>query len=254
MKNEYYVYAYLDPLKEGSFNYNGLFFSNEPFYIGKGKNRRMFKHLRKARNILLSDRIDLIRSQKIEPIIVIIEEKLDELIAFSIERNIIRDIGRININTGPLVNLTNGGKGFRGCNSYRKGFTGKHSEETKNRLSEVNKGKTFIDKVGDIKAQEWRNKISESNKGQKRNFSEESLNNIRNIWLNKKMPDDIRKKMSEKRKGVSPSNKGRIVYQYSLDGEFLKELFLYEIQKEFNIPCSNVIKCCKGERKKAGGC
>ena len=43
--NIYYVYAYLDPRKGGKFKYEDIEFDYEPFYIGKGKNSRMIRHL-----------------------------------------------------------------------------------------------------------------------------------------------------------------------------------------------------------------
>ena len=59
--------------------------------------------------------------------------------------------------------------------------------------------------------------------------------------------------MSEGRKGISPYNKGKIIYRYSKDNEFLDSCFLFEIPEKFKVPCSNIIKCCKNERKSAGG-
>ena len=48
----YYVYAYLDPRKE----YKDIsIFSNiithEPFYIGRGKNNRLYDHLLEAKKV-----------------------------------------------------------------------------------------------------------------------------------------------------------------------------------------------------------
>jgi len=35
--NNYYVYALLDPRKNGPFKFDNIVFDYEPFYIGKGK-------------------------------------------------------------------------------------------------------------------------------------------------------------------------------------------------------------------------
>ncbi len=47
MKNEYYVYVFLDPRKPGKWEYNGIIFDFQPFYVGKGKGRRINSHFDK---------------------------------------------------------------------------------------------------------------------------------------------------------------------------------------------------------------
>lgn len=43
------------------------------------------------------------------------------------------------------------------------------------------------------------------------------------------------------------------VYQYALDGNFIKEWnSLYEVEKTLKIPCGNIIQSCKGKRKLGG--
>jgi hypothetical protein len=90
--NIYYVYAYT--YKDGW-----------PYYIGKG-NRAYTKH---NRNLLPEDK----------SCIVILQDKLAEKDALDLEVKLIESYGRIDLNTGPLRNLTNGGEGASGS-TYRQ--------------------------------------------------------------------------------------------------------------------------------------
>lgn len=106
------------------------------------------------------------------------------------------------------------------------------SEKTKKKLSELLKGKSFIERFGEDRAKLIGKKISESNLGQ-RYHSEEYKQNLRKkmmgndygkyqseetrdkkriimsqLNLGKKLTDETRKKMSENRKGIPSLNKG----------------------------------------------
>jgi hypothetical protein len=92
--------------------------------------------------------------------IIFLKQNLTEEEAFKHEIYMIAVFGRIDLVTGILRNKTNGGDGASGyiC-----------SEETRKKISEVNKGRIF--------SEEHRKKISESLKG--RIFSEEHRKKLR---------------------------------------------------------------------------
>lgn len=115
----FYIYVYLDPRKKGEYNYENNYFEYEPFYIGKGKNRRYYQHINDSyRDHINNPKINKIRKIREEtgrnPIIHKIIEGLEESEAFNKEKELILLIGRKNIETGPLLNLTDGGEGNSG--------------------------------------------------------------------------------------------------------------------------------------------
>jgi hypothetical protein len=111
---KYYVYCFLDPRKPGQYVWEDLHFEFEPFYIGKGSGSRLRAHFYpsnlKIKNTK-NNKIKSIISKNKYPIIRIIEENLNEQQAYDIEESLVVKIGRSNIKSGPLCNLTDGGKG-----------------------------------------------------------------------------------------------------------------------------------------------
>jgi hypothetical protein len=120
----FYTYIYLNPLKRGKFEYNNIniCFLYEPFYVGKGCNSRISSHLRESRRILngtsefKSDTnrhkiytICKIWENGVEPIILKIDKDMTNDDALALEIKLIGEIGRTDLNTGSLVNHTNGG-------------------------------------------------------------------------------------------------------------------------------------------------
>lgn len=97
-----------------------------PFYIGKGINQRVFAHEREARGPERSHKLNLIR--QLQRLALEIDYEILEFYACEKEcharevAEILR-IGRHDLKTGPLTNLTAGGEGTTGL-----------SEETKARI------------------------------------------------------------------------------------------------------------------------
>lgn len=121
-ENIYYVYVYLNPLKKGKYSYYengiGIDFDCEPFYVGAGKDKRLFAHLKEAKkeNIKNSNKhkintIKHILHHNLEPIIYKISYFENEYIAFNLEKFLIKLIGRSDKKLGSLTNLTDGGEG-----------------------------------------------------------------------------------------------------------------------------------------------
>jgi hypothetical protein len=111
----FYVYIYLNKLKPiDSYNYDDLTFNYEPFYVGKGKDKRFLYHLNKVKNkckFKSSIKFNIIKEHienDIEPLILKIEN-LSEKESLNLEKEIIKKIGRLDLNTGPLTNRNDGG-------------------------------------------------------------------------------------------------------------------------------------------------
>lgn len=101
----YYVYAFLDPRLAEETKTDIATFTHRPFYIGKGTEKRINNQ---SRNHKVNTRIEAIKCQSQEPIIIKLIEGISNLHAYRIENNLIHQIGRENLNRGPLLNLTGG--------------------------------------------------------------------------------------------------------------------------------------------------
>jgi hypothetical protein len=93
--SKYYVYGHY------------ILGSEEPFYIGKGKEDRAWS---KTGHNVYWDRI----VKKYDYEVKLLHENLDESTAHKIETELITKYGRKNIKTGCLVNMTDGGEGASG--------------------------------------------------------------------------------------------------------------------------------------------
>lgn len=143
----FYVYVYLDPRKPGKYVYGDFQFDYEPFYVGSGQRKRYLSHAKDS--VLHRDNSNPLKSHKILKIIKeTSREQLVRLIvkikknlylddAQKLEIKLIQTIGRYDLKTGPLTNLTDGGEGHLNYPKFGKdnGMYGKkHSEKSKERM------------------------------------------------------------------------------------------------------------------------
>lgn len=188
----YYVYILRDPRKE-----------NEPFYVGKGKDKRAESHMNKddEHNLFKTNVINKIRGNGLEPLIEYYKENLEESEAFLLEINLIKKYGRRDLGTGILTNLTDGGEGSSGYRRTKEDLekwlstreiTGyKHSDEIIEKISESNRGKK--------RSAETKRKLSESHLGK---IQTEESNQKRSIALKgRKISDEQRRNLSKSRMG-----------------------------------------------------
>ena len=125
-ENKYYTYGYLR--QDGT-----------PYYIGKGHGQRVAKkHLVE---IPTKDRI------------IFYAENLPEEEAFELEEFLISEIGRKDLNTGPLLNRTSGGGGIAGY---------KHTKDAKRAIAEKLTGSKMTEsakaKMSEKKKDFWKKK------------------------------------------------------------------------------------------------
>jgi len=130
----------------------------------------------------------------------------------------------------------------------------KHSEKTKLLLSKIQTGKSYADKVGEDKAKDWIEKTRKSNTGKKRTEEYKiGRSGENNQFYGKTHSGEVRKIISNSKIGKDPWNKGVNILQFDISNNFIQEITLHDIQINLGIKKPNVVKCCKGERKTAGG-
>jgi len=108
MKNNYYVYVYIDPR------------NFEEFYYGKGKDNRKNAHLHDESDTEKTKIIKDIQKEGCEPIIKVIARGLSENEAYLIEKTLIWKLGRnlANVSSGHFIDK------FRPHNSFHLNLNG----------------------------------------------------------------------------------------------------------------------------------
>ena len=186
-----------------------------------------------------------------------------------------------------LIDKLNTRNSNNGYNLKSGGSHGKHSEETKKKISKINKGQLVGEKnpmygIRQFFTEEIRNKISKANKG--RHFSEEhkaklseSLKGERNPMYGKHPSEQTIQKMKESHRGeknpmygkvhtkeskdkISQARKGKNVGSSHPKARKVicletNEIYgtIQEASKKTNIHFVCIVHCCKGEQKTTGG-
>lgn len=184
MKN--YNYILVDPRNPGKYSYEGLNFSLlfEPFYVGKGKGYRKNKHTCKCNltKTMKSRKIQAILNcgHDLRDYVVQVNKDLCESEAYNYEIELIKIIGRVQLKTGPLSNMTDGGSGVGSV--YIKKINGSR------------KGKTYEEFYGEEKAKELREL---RRKESSRKHSEESKQKVREKMKERTFTEDHKNKIKE---------------------------------------------------------
>ena len=208
--NNYYTYAYLR--EDGT-----------PYYIGKGKKYRAYKKVGRYCKTPPKDRI------------LFLKKNLSEQEALKHEIYMISVLGRKDIGTGILRNLTDGGEGQSGYIT---------SEETKRKIGKAHKGKLI--------SEETRRKMSEAKSGNHytkgHKLSEDHKRRISEANKGKKKPprsEEHRRNLSGECSGMSKTWK--ITFS---DGRQIVKCGLKTWCKENGYDMSSISRICKKQRQR----
>jgi hypothetical protein len=186
--------------------------TNKIFYIGIGKTMRR-PYRKDKRNDIWNKII-----QKTEYVVEILHNNITWEEAINIEIELIKKYGRIDMNTGILANMTDGGEG-----GYNKVVT----DEIREKLRVINTG----------------TKKSESTK-QKMSEAQKKIGNI--------PPSSKGRKLSESHyKSFVESNHSPII-QMDINFNPIKKWDSIK-EAQDNLKCNNISAVCRGKRNFAGG-
>lgn len=192
---------------------------NEPFYIGVGSSANYFRAFRKSNRNKHWQNIINISDYEVE----VLFDNISDEEARQKEIEFIKLYGRVDLGTGSLVNLTDGGDG---CLSR------KMTKEIASKIGKSNKGK--------IRTQKFRDNIALVNK--------ERMNNL-----------EIYKKHCESTKNnripIRYNTPKKPVFQYDLNNNLIKEYdSITSASNQFKSDKSGLIsRCCNNKQKTALG-
>ncbi len=195
--NNYYTYAYLR--EDGT-----------PYYIGKGKGSRIIRKHRRRNRHYFNPPNDANK-------IIFLKKNLTEEQAFKHEIYMIAVLGRKDLGTGILRNMSNGGEGSSGFIM---------SKEARQKLSISHKGKK--------KSIETRMKMSSASKGRN---------------LGRKHSEEEKKKM--KGKNTEKNSVHSKIYKITFDNGYVIEQYsVYRWAKDNGYSPHHIYAMASGTRKK----
>ncbi len=216
----FYVYAYYESK------------SNLPFYIGKGHNDRAYVHLARChwpsspnKLPLFYNKLRKMAKNNMQPEIVIIQDCLTENDAFELEHKLIQQVGRRDLKTGPLCNLTDGGEGSAGHIT---------SGETRRKLSKANRGHSVSSE--NIQKLILRNKSRE--------FSVETRVKMSKAQCGRICSEETKQKMRESRKRFR-----RPINAYNENNQCVEQFESISSVKDKGYHVDGVRRCLYGKRK-----
>ena len=202
----------------------GLFERGVPFYIGKGTRDRIKKHDKITRDGSPYPVHCKIRKLNHKYESRILMDGLTDSDSLELEEATILLVGRRDLNTGPLLNLTDGGEGPAPSAETRRrqsiAQTGKkRSIEARMNQSKALKGRTHTDKarrliseklMGHAMSQETRDKISATKKaGVLTDARRKQLSDAGKMSLGRKHTTETKEKIAASKKGHSVSQATR---------------------------------------------
>lgn len=165
----YYTYAYLRKK------------DRTPYYIGKGQKRRMFaEHWRGNGSFTPKDKDR----------IIVLKYFVDEIEAYKHEMYMIAVLGRKDLGTGILINISDGGEGSSNV-----------SEKTRKLISKAHKGKVYNEQI--------RKKISETRKNKGIKCPDYLKEHFSKIYSGEGNPNYGKKHSPETLAKISASTRGK---------------------------------------------
>lgn len=235
---EFYVYIYLNPLKNGNYKYGKFVFDYEPFYVGKGKGYRYKEHILEIRknrekNYLKKNILNKIKNNNKEPIIIKLYDNITENSAFRLERFLINLIGRRDLDKGTLSNMSDGGEGCSGVDyTYNRRL---NMCDNKQKIIQYNTNGEIIkiwNNIIELSIKNTKYRTNHIHRACKSNGSRKYDKYLWKYYENEKENDII--KIRDKYKHI---------LQYNKEGNFIKEWF--DSKDAEKVYGNAILKCCR---------